>query len=851
MIRFFLREQGIEALWKVLTFLCGAGVVLLVGLSWLLMPQADPTPFELKRQGADTLLLYEIAPGESVRFTARAGQKNYYLISHLLLPESHSYDPEADFDYAVAVTFADRQNQVVAEHVFAERSRQSKAGPKGTDWLQENAFLAPGEGQLTDDRVTMLGVATALPSGGHVTLSSQNTTHPLLLRIYRIEERPDIERLKRYKLLPEYRKETMARYMGYESLEQLSLSDLLVLFQRKWERVEAQTPAGQAPRTRRMYYQGFRLARTPLDEAVLRLLPGRQAAFNVVGPCAFRVVAAQKEFLSPLWLRGLSSAGEPLGEQAMVWQDDRSQLVDIPPGAWSLVLDNRSTKANLVRIAFEEAPSRTVGESRLSPDGTGRFAAFLLPERPELEAYLTTNEEDVRYSTLGFSPNQLLVIEFRALLQGPEDLEPRPFRVSYYDRSGKALRSFDRDFVPNASRFEWTWTAKGEEAWLSDAVDVLVSPPPGTRFVGVSSERPLVARAFVETGFEPLEEDAYPMAELPAVWRHRTVPRPGWSRVDPANRDVLAAQERLAKIVGQTRLELLGETKFVATAWRSPTARGGSDEELLLAEVFPSESDSERASDNSALRLSCAPNRKIKTPLLRDPSGDRLGILDMTYYVPPPLDLGGLITVEQEGKAVAKVVPVTRFKGLRIRKLRRTGELSWQHDFPDGDPRIFVRIEPGKGKPYAAPPGCKTYRTFTVRRLPPGGALDLLIDADPLDPRAVNLVFYGAHPSTLAALIDKGRLRRGSEPRLGRPTRATQELAIAWRPGASSSFLLTKPDEPLRTSQTAFVQLGSDLSKGAHTLTLRNTGKKEVWFRAFQAASAPQNTAKVEVKRLQ
>jgi hypothetical protein len=120
-----------------------------------------------------------------------------------------------------------------------------------------------------------------------------------------------------------------------------------------------------------------------------------------------------------------------------------------------------------------------------------------------------------------------------------------------------------------------------------------------------------------------------------------------------------------------------------------------------------------------------------------------------------------------------------------------------------------------------------------------------------LEPRAINLVFYGSHTSTVTALIDKGRLRRDSEPRLGRPTRAAQELSPIWRPSSSSSFLLTKPDETLRTSQTTFVQLGSDLSKGAHTLTLRNTGKRELWFRAFQATSTPQKKAKVEVKRLQ
>ncbi|MCU0661642.1 MAG: hypothetical protein MUC50_04870, partial [Myxococcota bacterium] len=462
----------------------------------------------------------------------------------------------------------------------------------------------------------------------------------------------------------------------------------------------------------------------------------------------------------------------------------------------------------------------------------------------------TAAGEDVRFSSLAFVPSQLLVLELRSLLDGPQDVEPRKFEVTYYDRLGKTLRTFENEVAAKASYFEGVAGPKNEKFMVSEAFDVLVAPPANARYVGVSAGRPMIVRGFVETGFEPEEIDAYPIVEPPAVWRLRQVPRPGWARVEPANRGVLAAQDRISKVVGQTRIELLDDPDEATTDWRSAPVRGAAQEEIILGEVFPAETEA-AVSDNRALRLSCAPGAKAKVSLIPDPSAENLGILDVTYYVPSSLELGGLIGVEQEGRVVAKIVPVTRLDSVRVRKVRRQADLLWKHEFKGGDPRVFVRIAPGRGRPYAPPAGCRAYRSFTVTRLPPGGAVNLAVDADPQDPRAVNIVAYGTKADSLVALIDQGRLRRAGEPRVGRPTRATQELALTWRPRAASSFLLTRPDEPLHTSLTAFVQLGADLSKGAHTLTLRNKGAREVWFRAFQAARAPQKKASVEVKRLQ
>ncbi len=826
----------------------------------LYSPERTVSLFEKKRRGADTLLLYELRQGETIKFNTLPGSDMHFLVSHCLLPADHRYNPDQTFEYGLHLSFADKQGKKKHDQTYWEKSRQSKAEPDGDSWALENAFLPLGEGELTDDRITVVAAGRVLPEGGRVHITLKESGFPVLLRIYRIEPRSDLERFKRYQLMPEYRKETIASYMGFESLDQLPLSDLWRLFQKKWQRVEATTPTGDNARKHRIYYHGFRLARVPKDDTVIELEPKRSLAFNLAGPLDIHFVLVEPDKPTKLRVAILTSTPESVESAAPVDLDvvpDRPTELSLPAGDNSVVIENSSNTVLRFRIALGRKPTRLIGHALFLPDAAKVWDSYLIPERSRFHALSITGEDDgsAQYSTLGLKTSELMRLDLRAALRSFEDNEKRVFNIEYLNSAGRVIRSYALDFEPIASRFERLWIDDRQtDDWLSDPYKVYLTVSPKTRRVRVSSDRRLLARAFVEHPKAAPEnavgDPPYPELADELHWRYRKGAANPWHSIEGENWRRLSDEGRIPKIDAQARMVHTPKVEAEPPHWQSILARGRAGVEHLFVQINIRSEEALLVRNPRGFRLRCPLEKDIQVKLLPDPAGAKLGILEALYYLPTEIPLEGVISVSQNGKGIANIDAITRKGTVRIRRVRRQGILKWSHTYQNGTPLLFYKILPSQGVPYQPPGKCRLLKSYSVTRVEPGRSAVLPVAVDGTEPRTVNIIAYSSRLPRLGVLLDGGKLKRREGPAKESYTLSRRELEPQWNEEQGFVWMPARPEEKLRTTEAMFVGLGSDLSQGIHTMTVRNTGRSTVWIRSFTQAKKANRESLVNVRTL-
>ena len=276
-----------------LSVFVGGLTMFVVAALFFLTPRMEKSNLDIIKQDADTLLLYQLNPGDSLAFDILPNDTIFYVVSHLMLPPEAGKNPYRRYAYALEATFRNDLGHVVHQQQFFERSRHSIAPMEQSGMFISNAVLREGNEILADDRITRVPVFDFLATGGTAQLKLVQTEYPVLLRIYRSETRSDFERLQKLALTPEKQREIIADNMGLESLDELTMPEQQRLFSSKWIRIEAKTTDGGELPTRRIYYTGFRLPFDDYDGTSIPLAGLGCAAFNIKGPARAEIILAE------------------------------------------------------------------------------------------------------------------------------------------------------------------------------------------------------------------------------------------------------------------------------------------------------------------------------------------------------------------------------------------------------------------------------------------------------------------------------------------------------------------------------------------------------------------------------
>lgn len=844
----------------------GVLALFIAGAGFYLMPERTLSDFEQKKKNAKTLLMYELSPNASVEISVLPSDDTFYVLSHVVVPRQLRYDPHKEWVYALRATFIDASGQERHTQTYFEQTRQSKDRLTEHGYLLENAFLPSADEEVTDERLTVLSSGRVLPSGGRIRVTLTHAKSPALLRIYRIQERTDLQRLKRYHLMAEHRKERIATYMGLGSLENLAMDELVDVFARRWQRVEAVLPHGGDPKTRRMYHTGFRLPGEVTDESLVHLDPGRGVTFNLRGPLTLELEGHHDEnnkaSSSPFVVTARTLCACPsecadLEERKITLVPaDTTARLDLGPGDQTLVISNPSTIiSRKIKVLCNDCLERLIGYARAVESGTEpQSKPALLPEEVGLEAAIFEPDRapGVSFSALGSDGSRLLRLDVRAILGSPVDTTPRSFEVSFLDEKGRTVAKESREHLVTPSLFE-RWTGSDDERaprlWFSDSSSVYLVPTASTRRIAVSSSHPLALRAFVHHLPIAARQLPYPEPCEGRGWRFRQGLEDEWMQLDPEHWKELREDNRLAAILAMTRLERDPEpsTDGLPGYWRAvPPVQEGA-EELVYSETSVDLAQMTAGELPDNLRVSCPPDTPVDIPLPPDADDSGRGILEFLYYIPPGVDIDGTIEVRRKDTLIAAVEPLTRKNTYRSRRLARLGALTWSHDFEPEPPMLFFAAQPRSRAELAALSVCRLFKAFYVTPIPPGESRRFIAQRPKELDTYVNFEVYSADPEKLTLIIDGGRPNRGPMKASRGFTRGLYEHVLEVDEG-KAVWMPARAQFPLRGALTVSAPLHGDLTVGAHTIEARNDGPATIWVRSFQRMDTPSRKDKIRVK---
>lgn len=291
-------------------------VLVMVALMLLTSARANiasrvATPLAEKLEGADRVAYYIIPELQEDGPSFRLGptDESIKLITHLVLPPGHTYEPSEDYSYGIHLTLEGLDGEVQWEHEVNIRTRQSKSEGTRYGWRHENAFVLeerssrlfgggePTEGgqvrEISDDRLTRV----RLPKGEgdrRLRLSfvprEPNVGVLGLARMYvRRPRAVDDRTLRELSLAPEAA-EDLVDHLTYRDWEQLSEEERRQKLSYLWERASAEGEIGTDYEIMSIYETGFRLPRdTKTDERRLIVTGARSMAVNVMGPAELQL----------------------------------------------------------------------------------------------------------------------------------------------------------------------------------------------------------------------------------------------------------------------------------------------------------------------------------------------------------------------------------------------------------------------------------------------------------------------------------------------------------------------------------------------------------------------------------
>ncbi len=834
---------------RILSYTIGALVLIAVASLYVLGTGMHEEPtFQTQRDLADTLLLYELRPNESLRFSILPGDKLYYVLSHVRLPSSVAGNGTAETTYGFDVSFIDPSGKELKHHVFYERSMRMSVLTGGED----PAFLGPSQGVLTDLRITAIQPASILPLGGEISIRLIESNYPVLLRIYRIETRGELDRLRAFRSASKQRRNQVVSYIGLSSELELSPEERLQLFKHKWIRIGAKTPTGGEPPTVRVYYRKKGFFSEPIDESLVSIEPNMAVAINLT---------AKNDTMMKILLTG----AQPMNARLTVLhakQDPAKEVFDesieidpkepfeirLRPGVQTIIIHNSSEMAHAMRFSVPAHDVAPIGNS-LIPIEEDPETYLAVPDK--MHIYLNTisheNQMQAEMALSGFSPSTPLRITLRPIASNRDALKSNKFiiEISFTNKHHKILYQKRIEISPQPSEFESVYPEADIQGTIntvvSEPTNLYLYPPAGTSMahiraiegamlISAASERP-IALQFVSD---------YPNDLVHRTWRYKREPSRLWQSLRSKNwiefaqnkqRYILLAQTRLEPILPKENEEQRTEQQVWGVCYNE---NPNYIEYLYIRSDDSSEEDPQTKQQRSAnMWLKCPQRRNIKLELWQQKESSTANASYSLY--------GKMIA----GKCLQANVPLLKLfindklvmsaDGCRNKSFEvsnipySSATIRWEE--VGGSDQLLIKPVIDSQKDF---PKCDVLKSFMVYSVQRGESTVIEVDTSKAPGEGANIIAYTKTdtPICMNLYVDSGSPKR-------KPTRIATEYtpSVFYEckiPSKSIEYLSDRGGYEQMKYAVFFVPLKNDLKEGLHTIKVQNRSSKKLLIRAFR-----------------
>jgi len=810
-------------------------------------------------------LFYLLEPGRPLRLTLEAGTRRVKLIG-LALVDGEAAEPNAGED--VPFGFRVQLLDAAAEEVWSTpvwlRSRIGDAEtPVQGSLPLRRAYLAAGDGQLTDERVVELDLGPVGLRGGELHLEADgDSPWPVLVRPLRHHRSEDGDAPLGLTTLTDDEREELAHRVGVGAWHALHPSERDVLSTFRWQRMEASGARGRDYVTRRVVLTDHRSAapEVAVAEDVMETLdPGRAVSLNLRGPARLaldlRPLATSGEVATTqISVVVVSQRGE-VTSTPLTAEGDREIAHDLrlPPGEVSTVsVLNRGPQPLRITPRIDDVTGVLFGRPAVSTSPeTGQYV--LGPEVRRMAMIRLSGDGGTAEYTLRGRQRERLQIEARPVAGAGATVA-----IHFLDETGSVLQSTELDCPAGVSPFELV-RQPGDEgdlgaAGLPTTAEFWAQADARAIRVEADAEVDVRLRVPMEIGWSPLEVDpAYALETDGVALRHEPLEERRWSSLTPEDLPALQAAGREVFVAAQVRLEPTGDAALQPLdgenllRWRvDPTNRQGHAwfpdgevprQRLLERWAMPfSRSLGTTWPDGAHTSLD------VGEPTMVSSGNAQAGTARLAVWLDDTSMLGSEAVLRIGGRDRVRVPLAARQLEIPVGAL------------PEGSHEVTLEA-PGTGLTalLSLPPGDREaaralYRERTVYRLARERNVRLSVPVREGADAVVYLLPYYELPAGRTWPSSTARCRIRIEARGGRPAgvlvdRTTPlEMEGDLPPGgAVEGFLADRSDRTLVTGDPVRIPLGDDLAGGTASLTLeRLDGGDPVWFRLVTLGVPPQ-----------
>ncbi len=711
--------------------------LLMVGLTALTVARsriADRvrSPLSEKLSEADRIAYYVVEPDVGPMFRIGPNDRSLKLITHLLLPASTPYDPEAEFAYGIVLIVRDPDGEEQWRHEFDIRTRQSKGGGDRFGWRYENAFMLDDERQVTDDRLTRVRLPEA--SGDRLVELRLVPQAPVdevsgLARVYVRRSRPADDRtLRQFALNPEEARALIDNLTNGD-WNQLSEDERQVKLSQVWERLAAEGEPGRDYSTLSIYETGFRLPRRSTNDARrLEVDRWRSLAINVIGPAELELKTFDGEGRAgdlEIYRRGLDGR-----DFAYPVLDSRVRGLSVPSGVHTLFIESsRRVEIELGVVAETERVWLAEADRAIRQDEHGN--EVLEPDRRRVEVIRVGAQwqERPRWSVAKVDDPVARIFRFDVRVAAHvsaawwRDRGPTPsLDVCFLDAEGKQLRCDPWTGEPSiGSRFEGMrdaprfanqaprgTTPEGPTRWyvVSEPQTLRVNAPPEAASVELRDPEGGLDQRLIVRGYcywpelDTTIAEPFRLYESEVLrWRYPPLETRTWFPLRPSNYDALEDAAAVAQLFAQVRLvpdggrrgafdadrigdpeldnrwldELAGEHGWDPGPWVTLEPRGIHRRRLVLERLDEGVARRLQQRWDGSLFTELWPNRK----LVMDLSAGGPGAPELHWHV-DPRTLGRSVKLRIDGELHQHTLAATRGRWrLPVNDGRRRVELEF------------------------------------------------------------------------------------------------------------------------------------------------------------------------------
>ncbi len=546
------------------------------------------SPLSHKLADAERIAYYMVEPEAGPVFRIAPHDRSLKLITHLLLPASTPYDPEAEYAYGIVVIVRSLDGEEQWRHELNIRTRQSKSGGVRFGWRYENAFLLGDDRQLTDDRLTRVRLPEAETDRlVELRLIPQVPLDDVsgLARVYVRRPRPVDDRALRELAFDPEEARALVDNLTYRDWDQLSEDERRVKLSQVWERLAAEGEPGRDYETLSIYETGFRLPRGATTNARrLEVDRWRSLAVNVIGPAEIELEAFEGEgTAASLEITRIGLDGVGFGYPRLA---SRVRSLDVPAGVHTIYFESerridielRVVDAEAERVWLIEA-ERSIrqdehGHEVLEPDRRQIEIVRVGPQWPINPRWSVADVEDATARIFRFDVRVVAHVSsawWRGRGPTPE------LDVCYIDGEGQDIGCDRWTGYPSiGSRFEGLRDgSEGEarrERWYvsSEPQTLRVNAPRGAvavelrdprRAAADGPDQRLIVRGY---GFWPEVDttlaEPFRLYESELMrWRYPPLDTRTWFPLRPDNYDALEDSVAITELLAQVRLQPDGE----------------------------------------------------------------------------------------------------------------------------------------------------------------------------------------------------------------------------------------------------------------------------------------------------